>query len=97
MYGFPHWITYQHSKPVAFNHIKIESGQLWFPKDFDIIAYNNPENKTTLKSITGESGWTAHSIHEYSFLNDNSYQYYEIIVNSVQSGAHVEFAEIEFK
>lgn len=93
--GTPEIITIDFRKPTIYNHVEIISGNMWNPKDFEIVASNDGDNFITIYSIQAEPNWQARTSHDFDFSNTMPYRYYSIKINTAY-GSFVEFSEIKF-
>jgi hypothetical protein len=66
------------------------------PKDFTIQGSNNGTDWDTLKTVTGETGWTPNEKREFVVDDDTAYRYFRIDIATVDGASNMNIAEIEF-
>jgi len=65
------------------------------PKDFTIKGSNNGSDWDTLKTVTGETGWSSNEQRTFDFTNATAYRYYRVDITAVDGGNYMGIAEIE--
>jgi hypothetical protein len=96
----PHWWACEFPTWIELSGIRIKSKGQESPKDFLIQVENLDGTFTTLKTVLGETDWTASSplvTHDYTFDNPGFGAKYRIYVTATNGTNYTGLYEVEFK
>jgi hypothetical protein len=65
------------------------------PTAFRIQRSNTAGSWVTVKTVTGESSWSASEKRSWTFENSTAYKYWRILVDATDHGTYCEISEIE--